>query len=326
VAHNDPAYVADAVFDRLAFGGTPYAHPPDGTGEALRRITAEDIQLFYSRNYCPENSILAVVGDISADEAFNLAIRFFADWRNNNPPQPKPKALATDWFIKNGAAAARRIVVIDKPDAVQTEIRIGNRGIPRNNSDYLALTVANQILGGPATNRLYKALRTDHGLTYSASSELDCYQTVGSWEGKTSTRTVETMKSVHLVLEQMKRLREHTISGGELQTAQSYLIGHMALEVESAEGIATQTLNLMVYNLPLDYWNRFPDELNTLQTGEVLDATRRYMDPDNNVIVLVGNASTFGRELKKLGEVRVIPIDRLDLAAPSLERPAGGTP
>ena len=324
VAQNDPAYIADAVFDRLTFAGTPYGHPPDGTAEAVRRITGKDIREFYLQNYHPSNSILVIVGDIHADEADNLASKFFAGWQQDGQPS---SAQRTANAISQGGDAealiARRIVVIDKPDAVQTEIRIGNRAISRNSADYLALTVANQILGGPATNRLYKALRTDHGLTYSASSELDCYRTLGSWEGKTFTRTAETMKSVHLVLDQMKRLRDHSISGGELQTAQSYLTGHLALEVESSEGIATQMLNLMVYDLPLDYWNHFPEDLRTLQAEEVLNATRRYLDPARDVIVLVGNAAAFSGELKKLGEFRVIPIQRVELDSPDLERPAG---
>lgn len=326
VAHDDPAYVADAVFDRLTFAGTAYGHPPDGTEEAVRRLTVNDIREFYARNYRPDISILAVVGDIRADEAYQLAVWFFAGWKQDDPP-PTHRVLTPDLSqTETTEHPKRRIVVIDKPDAVQTEIRVGNRGIPRGSADYLALTVANQILGGPATNRLYKALRTEHGLTYSASSELDCYQTLGSWEGKTFTRTAETMKSIRLVLDQMNRLRDHAISQGELQTAQSYLTGHMALEVESPDSIVTQTLNLMVYNLPLDYWNLFPYELRTLQTEEVLNATRRYLDPERNIIVLVGNASAFSRELKKLGEVRVIPIARLDLGSADLERPAAGKP
>ena len=98
------------------------------------------------------------------------------------------------------------------------------------------------------------------------------------------------------------------------------MTGHLALDVESSEGITTQMLNLMVYDLPLDYWNHFPEDLRNLQADEVLNATRHYLDPDRDVIVLVGNAATFGRELKKLGDVRVIPIQRLDIASPDLER------
>ena len=175
VAHEDPAYVADAVFDRLTFAGTAYGHPPDGTEEAVRRLTFTDIREFYARNYRPENSILAVVGDIRADEAYQLATKFFVGWQQDDPlPTRRPSSIDSSQIGTMDYSKIRRIVPIDKPDAVQTEIRVGNRGIQRSNSDYLALTVANQILGGPATNRLYKALRTEHGLTYSASSEIDC--------------------------------------------------------------------------------------------------------------------------------------------------------
>ena len=327
VAQNDPAYIADAVFDRLTFDGTPYGHPPDGTAESLRRISDKDIREFYSQNYRPSNSILFIVGDIRADDADNLAAKFFVGWPQDGPPASS--RFTADANSMGGGAHSpenRRIVVIDKPDAVQTEIRIGNRAISRTGTDYLALSVANQILGGPATNRLYQALRTEHGLTYSASSELDCYKTLGSWEAKTFTRSSETIKSVRLVLDEMKRLRDHSISAAELQTAQSYLTGHLALEVESPEGIATQMLSLMVYGLPLDYWNHFPEDLRTLQPDEVLNATQRYLDPERDVIVLVGKATTFSGELKKLGDFRVIPIQRLDLTSPDLERhdKAGG--
>lgn len=319
VAKDDPAYVADAVFDRLAFTGTPYGHPPDGVAQAVGKITAADIRSFYSRNYRPDNSLLIVIGDISAKEGFRLASKYFSDWKTSETPSSAP--AGTDGITNHSSpppTTKRQIVVIDKPDAVQTEIRIGNRGVPRSSPDYLALTVANQILGGPATNRLYKALRTEHGLTYSASSELDCYQTLGSWESKTFTRTSETIQSVRLALDQMKRLRDHPISNGELESAQSYLAGHLALEVESPDGIAAQTLNLMVYNLPLDYWNHFSEELHSLLSQEVLNATRRYLDPDRNIIVLVGNASAFTSDLRKLGDVRVIPIHSLDLASADL--------
>jgi zinc protease len=321
VAKDDPAYVADAVFERLVFAGTPYDHPPDGVPQSVGKITAADVRSFYSRNYRPENSLLIVIGDISADEGFRLASKYFSTWNVNQTPFPAPPgAIETPPHGSPPPATKRQIVVIDKPDAVQTEIRIGNRGVSRSSPDYVALTVANQILGGPATNRLYKALRTEHGLTYSASSELDCYRILGSWASKTFTRTSETIKSVRLALDQMKRLRDHAISNAELETAQTYLTGHLALEVESPDGIAAQTSNLMIYNLPLDYWNLFPEELRTLRSEEVLSATRRYMDPDRNIIVLVGNASAFADDLKKLGDTRVIPISSLDLGSADMRR------
>lgn len=315
VVANDPAYLADAVFSRMVFAGTPYSHPADGTVEAVHRLTVSDLREFHARHFRPRNCILAVVGDIPVGEAFARAEQFFSGWEGG-PASPAPAGTLA-W------TGSRQVVVIDKPDAVQTEIRIGNLSIRRDSPDYYALTVANQILGGPATNRLFKALRSRQGLTYGASSDVVCQQTLGSWVAKTFTRTPETIRSVQEVLDQMKRLRDYPITEQELATAQGYLSGHLALEFESSEGIATQVLELMVHNLPLDYWNRFPEKVRALGTDDVLNATRRYLDPERNVIVLVGNAAGFSKDLKKLGPARVIPLRSVDLASPNLERATG---
>jgi zinc protease len=327
VMREDPAYLADTVFTRLEFAGTPYGHPVDGTLESMRRVTPEDLRQFHSRNYIPAHAILAVVGDIQAEEAFREAEKFFGEWSNpaksamTEGPSAPGSLAHLDPPDHAGTAGsnpqAREIVVIDKPDAVQTEIRVGNLGIPRASPDYYALTVANQILGGPATNRLFKALRSQRGLTYGASSDLVCLRSTGAWRAKTSTRTLETIKSVQLVLDQMKHLRDHQIAGWELEATEGYLTGHMALEFETSTGIAEHVLDLMIHNLPLDYWNKFPEHIQALTTQEVWNATRQHLDPDRALIVLVGNLSGFEKDLKKLGDVRMIPASRVDLGLDS---------
>jgi zinc protease len=316
VAHDDPAYVADTLFQKLIFEGTPYGHPEDGTLESVPHITAEDLRSFHMHYYQPANCIFAVVGDIPAPDAFARAARFFSTWENLAAPATTPAAAPA-------RPGARRVVAIDKPDAVQTEIRIGNLGVPRNSPDYLALSVANEILGGPSENRLFKALRTRQGLTYGASSDLVCRRNLGAWVTKTFTRTGETLRSAHIALEQMKSLRDDEISRRELETAQSYLVGHLALEFETSQDVASQVLELIENGLPLDYWNRYPEKIQALTTGDVWNATQRYLDPDRNVIVLVGNVSDFKKDLKKLGPAQVIPLSEMDFGSPDLVRPGG---
>jgi zinc protease len=306
VVRDDPDYVADAALRRLAFLGTAYGHPEDGTMASVRRITPEDLRAFYNSYYQPSNAVLAVVGDIKTSEAFDRVEKRLGAWTNRTTPLV-PAA--------SPPLASHRILAIDKPDAVQTEIRISNLGVPRKSPDYLPLSVADQILGGPSENRLFKALRSHQGLTYGASSELLSYQTAGVWLVKTFTRTPETLKSVHLALEQIKRMHDHPITPQELETAQGYLIGHLALEFETSEGVASQTLELLVYNLPLDYWNRFPEKLRALTPEEVWNAAGQRLAPENNIIVLVGNLSGFEKDLKKLGPVQFIPLSEVDFGA-----------
>ena len=306
VVRDDPDYVADTALRRLAFSGTPYGHPEDGTMASVGRLTPEDLRAFYAAYYQPSNAVLAIVGDIRAAEAFARAEKSFGSWANRTP-HSVPSAPAE--------VGAQRILAIDKPDAVQTEIRIANLGVPRADPDYLALSIADQILGGPSENRLFKALRSHQGLTYGASSELLSYQTAGVWLFKTFTRTPETLKSLRLALEQIKQMHDQPITFQELETAQGYLIGHLALDFESSENVASHTLELLVYNLPLDYWNRFPEKIRALTTDEVWSAAGRRLAPENNIIVLVGNLSGFEKDLKKLGPVEFVPLANVNLGA-----------
>ena len=313
VAQDDPAYVADTAMQKLIFSGTPYGHPEDGTLESAERITAKDLRDFHRRYYQPANCILAVVGDITAKDAMALAAKYFRGWKNGSEPAAAP----------SGAPAPsdeRRVVAIDKSDAVQTEIRIGSLGVPRDSPDYLALSVANEILGGPSENRLFKALRTRQGLTYGASSDLVCRRHLGAWVAKTFTRTPETLKSAHIALEQMQTLQDHGINRQELETAQSYLVGHLALEFETSDNVASKVLELIQDGLPLDYWNHYPEKIRALTTEQVDAAAKRYLDTDHDVMVLVGSISDFKKDLKKLGHVRIIPLNDIDFGSPDLVR------
>src|SRR5215217_7368577 len=142
----DPDYVASLVFDRLVYGFHPYGLPETGTPESMQSITAADLREFHQRFYLPNNAILAVVGDVTADEAFAGAERVFGNWVRREIPlvQPAEPPLPT-----------RRLIIVNKPDAVQTEIRVGHLGIARQHTDYLAVDLAVKILGGEGSNRLH---------------------------------------------------------------------------------------------------------------------------------------------------------------------------
>jgi len=313
VAQDDPAYVADMAIQELIFSGTAYGHPEDGTLESAERITAQDLRDFHRRYYQPTNCILAVVGDISAQKAMELAAKFFSGWQNGREPAAAPPGTPTP-------SDEHRVVAIDKSDAVQTEIRIGSLGVPHDSPDYLALSVANEILGGPSENRLFKALRTRQGLTYGASSDLVCRRHLGAWVAKTFTRTPETLKSTHIALEQIQTLQDHGINHQELETAQSYLVGHLALEFETSDNVASKVLELIQDGLPLDYWNHYPEKIQALTTDTVGAAAKNYLDTDHDVIVLVGSISDFKKDLKKLGHFRVIPLTDIDFGSADLVR------
>ena len=143
VSYDDPDYLAGVVFDRLVYGFHPYGKPDSGTPDSIAAVTREDLLAFHKRWFGPNNAILAVVGDVSAEEAFAGAERAFGAWSRIELPKGQ-----TD----EPPAPTRRVVIIDRPGAVQTEIRVGNIGLPRRHKDYLALDIATKL---PKTHKQY---------------------------------------------------------------------------------------------------------------------------------------------------------------------------
>jgi zinc protease len=313
VSAGDPDYLASVVFDRLVYGFHPYGLPNSGTAESLASITRADLQAFHKRFFVPNNMILAIVGDVTSDDAFAAAERVFGKWdrsdvpvvKTDDPPQP-----------------TRRIVVIDKPDAVQTEIRVGHLGIPRKHADYMAVDLAFKILGGEGANRLHRVLRSERGLTYGASAEIKTLKQTGDFMAETDTRTETTGEALRLIFDEYARLRRDRVHERELADAQAYLAGHFPLTIETPDAIAIQVLNAVFYDLPLEEIPTYRERVQAVTPDDLQRVARAYISPDRLSIVLVGNAAGFVPQLKGLGftEFEVIPIDEVDLMAASLRR------
>jgi zinc protease len=315
VAAGDPDTVANQVIDRLIYGFHPYGLPGTGTVASLRSITRQDVVEFHRRYYLANNALLAVVGDVSVEEAVAGVERAFGDWKAGevppfdpiDPPQP-----------------TQRIVVVDRPGAVQTEIRIGQLGIARKHDQYMALDLAVKILGGEGANRLQQVLRSQRGLTYGASAELDTFKATGAIVAETDTRTEATAEVLRLAIDEFYRLQRERVGERELDSAQAYLAGHFPLTIETPDAIATQVLNHLFYELPLEELETYPERVRRITPEDVQRAARRFLTPDRLAIVLVGDADRFAADLKGVGFERFerVPIDQIDLLAADLKRKA----
>ena len=175
VSLEDPDFIAGAVLNRLIYGSHPYGMPDTGLPASIARITRSDLGEFHQKYFAPNNSILAIVGDVEDEEAMDAAERVFGDWARQTVPVP---------VLPAPPKPARRIIVIDKPDAVQTAVRVGQLGVPRKTPDYMALNEAIRILGGEGSNRLFRVLRSDRGLTYSASADMNTMLLAGDFVGR----------------------------------------------------------------------------------------------------------------------------------------------
>ena len=317
VSYDDADYIADVVMDRLVYGFHPYGKPSAGTPQSAAAITRDDLVAFHKAHYVPANAILAVVGDVTAEDAFARVEKAFGSWA---------AAPAAHVAFPEPPEPTRRVVVVDKPGAVQTEIRVGHIGVPRNHPDYMALNLAIRILGGEGANRLYGVLRSDRGLTYSASAEMETRKQSGAFIAETDTRTEATGQSLRLIVDEFWRLQRERVGARELQGAQDYMAGSFPLTIETPSAIALQVLNQLFYGLDLKELESFRERVYNITPEEIQRVAQKYLRPDRLAVVLVGDASKFVDQLKSVGfeNFERIPASALDLGATTLRRMVPG--
>ena len=315
VSLEDPEYVANSVFDRLVYGFHPYGLPETGTPETVGSITRDDLVAYHQKFFAPNNAILAIVGDVTAEEAFNTAKKVFADWEKRD--------LSAQKYI-DPPDPTRRVIVINKPDAVQTEVRVGHLGIPRKHRDYMAVNLAIRILGGEGSNRLHQVLRTQRGLTYGAQANMDTLKETGDFQAETNTRSEATGEVLRLIVDEFWRLQRERVSEYELADAKAYLTGSFPLTIETPESIAMQVVNVLFYGLPLEELQTFRERVNAVTVDDIQRVAREYLRPDRLSVVLVGNASAFGSQLKGVGfgTYETVELGDLDLTAANFKRGA----
>ncbi len=309
VQYASAQYLAGAAAARNILGMHPYAWPGDGTPDTVAALRREDIVAFYERHYAPNRAWLVIAGDLSPAEGFALAGKWFGNWKKQGPAdEPLPGAPEPQ----------ARVLVIDMPTENQTQIAVGQPGVPRNHPDYIALQIGNQIFGGSFNSRLNMKLRANEGLTYGASSYFEPSRFAGIFEASTFTRTEKTAEAIQMLVDLLKEFRENPATDGEFEEAKAFLSGSFAIATETASSVASRVLTAEVHGLGSDYWQKYRERLDKTTRAEVEAAVRRFLKPDRLSITAVGNAKEFAKALEAFGPVRVIPAEQLDLASPDL--------
>jgi zinc protease len=310
-------YLASAVFDRAVFGTSPYGMPDDGTPASLRAITRDDLMAFRDRYYLPNESIMAFAGDITPEEAFAAAEKYFGGWEKETVSPPK---IELPEQVKG-----LHILVVDMPDAVQTQIRVGRLGIPRNHPDFLPLSVTNYIFGGGFNSRLNVETRVNRGLTYGANSGFSGALYAGDFEADTFTRTETTVETAQVILDQMRKMSSGEVTADELNVARDYLSGVFVIATETPNQVAGRVANAAFYGLPDDYNQTYPAKVRATTAAQVKQMAARYFDASDENLVLVGNAAAFREGLKAAfpqAKYEEVSAEELDLMAPDLRKAA----
>jgi zinc protease len=286
-AEEEPGYVAQIAFLKQVFGeDAPYGHLPDGTVDAVQKLSVKDVRDFYHLFYKPEAAVAAVVGDVDPDEVVKALNEELASLKGPVPaqmPQPSPP-------IGPGA----HVAAINR-DVAQANIILGFDGVARSDPDYYKLQVMNYILGGGGfASRLVNEVRCKAGLAYSVASYFQAALFPGSFQVVLETKNKSANEAIALVLQQMRRIQESPVSDAEMESAKKFLIGSFPLKLDTQNSIVQFILQVQIYGLGLDYIDRYPGYIRAVTKEDVQKVARQYLHPDSYVLVAVANQSEAG--------------------------------
>jgi len=295
-----PQFLAQEQFQKAIYGTHPGALvvPP---AESLKKLSSKDLSEFHSTYYRPNNAFLAVVGDVTMKELMPKLQKVFGDWQKadvpamNIPPAP--------------AQSASTIALIDRPGSVQTVLTLGTLGIERTSSDYFPVLLADRILGGGPSGRLFMNLREDKGYTYGAYSGFGGSKYRGTWVSSSEVRTEVTEGAMKEFKYELSRLRTDKVPAEELENAKRAIIGSFALSLEQPQALLQNIITQKIYNLPADYWDTYPQKVSAITADDIQRVAQKYIDMDHLQVVAVGDASKTRDVLAKYGTVRVFDAD-----------------
>lgn len=299
---DNPVAMAGIAFPAIVYGGVhPYGRPLNGTEASTAALSRERVAEFYQACYRPNATRILVVGDVTPAEAQRLFAARFGGWERG-PLAAAPAAGAP-------APAARAVYLVDKPGAAQSVIRIGHVGIERSNPDYYALQVLNTILGGAFTSRLNQNLRETHGYTYGAFSQFAAWRLAGPFVASASVVTAKTDSSLIEFLKELRRIRDEAVSDAELAKAKAYITLGLPGDFETTASAGARLRELIVYGLPLDYFDGYVGRINAVTAADVQRVARAYIDPDHFDIVVVGDKAQIETGIRALNEGPIVYRD-----------------
>lgn len=313
--HDQPRAIASVAFNEALYGREhPYGRSGIGDEASIRGITLDDVRSFHRRLYVPGNATVIVVGDMGAAAAKSILGRHFGSWPRGSAEIPKVAAAPQ--------VAGREIILVDKPGAAQSEIRIGRIGTDRLTDDYYPLLVMNTILGGSFTSRLNQNLRERNGYTYGAGSGFDFRMSAGPFRAFAGVQTDVTDKALVEFFRELEAIRE-PVTDQELTRAKNYLALLYPNNFEAISDAAGQLAELAVYGLPDETFNTYVGKVLAVTKEDVARVAKRYIDTGNVRVVVVGDRSKVeaGIAALKLGSIRNLTIDQVLGPAP---KAAGG--
>jgi zinc protease len=294
---SNPGFLAVQAMRRALYVEGPLS-VSSPSKESIEKVTSADLQKFHDRHYVPGNALLGVIGDFRTEDMRVLVAKQFGTWAGAGEA-----ALAAP---NMAATPAAKITLVDRPGSVQTFLLAADRTIPRNDPDYYALTVMNQVLGGGPQSRLFLDLREEHSYTYGAYSSVSSEMHSGDWDATAAVRTPVTDGSMERFAYEFKQIRDEPVPASELDDARRAIVAGFALSLERPAQLLNNILQVEHFGLPADYWDKYPDRIAAVDAAQVQAAAKKYLDLGHLQWVAVGDEKQIRDALMKYGSVTVV--------------------
>ena len=282
ISAEDTSDMASETFDKILYKDHPYSRPEGGTPETVKRITRDDLVKFHHGCYGPRGMVIAVVGAVEAEPAVRQVKRALGGWQvkgqKEAPDLPGLKPLGRT------VNKHHRIAGKSQPDIV-----IGTNGPRRKDPEFMSASLGNSVLGQfGMMGRIGDAVREKAGLAYYAYSSLSAGIGPGSWEVSAGVNPKNVNKATGLIVDELRRFVQEGVTEDELADSKASYVGRLPLSLESNGGVAGALLNIERYDLGLDYYLRYTDLVNEVAREDVLNAARKFIDPDRLAIAVAG--------------------------------------
>lgn len=291
---SQPGFLASERFNHIVFGNHPSSRI-SATPASLDAVTRDALVAFHGAHYVPDHAVMAIAGDITLAQARDKVQAALGGWKKSGaspaPLQEPPPITGPSTTL------------VARPNSVQTTLLVGTQSIDRKDADYVALTVANRILGGPEA-RLFEHLREQKGYTYGAGSNFNAGRFRGSWNASTDVRTDVTEPALTDLLAEIKDMRDTPVTEKELANHKRAIVAGFARSLENPTSVLTYYIDRYIYGLPADYWDTYPDLVEKVTAADVQRVAQKYWAADRLQVVAVGDAAKVEPILAKLGAVK----------------------
>lgn len=308
---SQPNFLANEQTARLIYGKHPYSRVSPKARD-VEKLTSQKLAEFHRRQFVPNNAVLIVVGDVERESLLNELRDHFDEWERGVVAQSKDQTPQ----LRDEAV----LTLVDRPGSAQANIVLANLAISRNDPDYFAVLVMNQVLGAGASSRVFMNLREEKGYTYGAYTRTDAKKAAGDFEATAEVRTAVTGDSLKEFFYELNRIRDEEVADAELADAKNFLTGVFPIRAETQEGLTNLIVSQELYGLPDDYLQTYRDNVSAITAANVRRVAGKFIHPDKMAMVIVGDAGEILPQAKEYtSKLEIFDVDGIPQAVEQYE-------